>query len=73
MRKFIGRFAATAALTAAAVVPLSGVASAQTPAAAPTTASAAGPCGWGWGYDCWGWHDGWHHHDHNLINVDLGL
>ncbi|MEU6113659.1 hypothetical protein ABZ840_03660 [Streptomyces sp. NPDC047117] len=69
MRKFIGRFAATAVLTAAAVVPLSGVASAQSQeaAAAPTSASAAGPC---WFGSCWG---GWGHNhyysDNDVVNL----
>lgn len=69
MRKFIGRAAATAALAAVAVVPLSGVASAQSQAApsASHSTSASYPC---WGYNC-GW--GWYGHDHGLLDLHLGL
>ncbi|POX41957.1 hypothetical protein C3486_06980 [Streptomyces sp. Ru73] len=69
MRKFIGRFAAVTALTAAAVVPLSGVASAQSQEAAAShaTTSAAGPC---WFQSCWGWgHDHYYYSDNDLIDV----
>ncbi|MGW8890137.1 hypothetical protein [Streptomyces sp. NPDC055749] len=71
MRKFLGRAAASAAVAAFAVIPLAGVAAAQAPSGA-TQSAAPSDCGWWHGQWVCGPHGGWHH-DHDLLDVDLGI
>ncbi|MET9290572.1 hypothetical protein [Streptomyces sp. NPDC003077] len=72
MRKILGRTAVSAAIAAAAIIPLSGVASADSPAETPRHAvSSASHCWWSpyYGYQCYGWDTGL-----NLgINLGLGV
>jgi len=66
MKITLRRAAATAMLTLAVAVPLT--TSAQAAGVTAPRAAASHPCDHG---HCWG--DDWHHHDHHLLDADLGL
>ncbi|MEV0318848.1 hypothetical protein ACIBKX_20470 [Streptomyces sp. NPDC050658] len=61
MKTTFRRVAATAMLTLAVAVPLTTTAQA---AEVPAKKVTSHPCDW---------HGCWHHHDHDLLDVDLGI
>lgn len=69
MRKMLGRTVAAAALAAAAITPLAGVASAS-PSEQATKPAAADRCWFHHG----GWHcNDWHHGNNDLLDLDADL